>query len=118
MHDKSMESSYEMSLLKALTKQVESRHFSLLIVDAPNSKIDSVHRLANAAKENQYTVLIIETEEKDPKICHERNVHNRTLEDIEKVLRINCFFDFVTCKLALYHSTQFETRENLHGKPF
>lgn len=85
VYDESMEISYENSLLKAFAKQVGTRHFSLLIVDAPNVKMNSVNRLAAIARDNQYAVFLIETTEKDPRVCYKRNIHDRTFKDIEKV---------------------------------
>lgn len=86
-YDAEMEASYRAALLKSFVKQLEARHFDVLVVDAPNIKLRELEEFIKAASEHSYAPFVMETGVDDPEVCFKQNVHNRQLENIQSVSR-------------------------------
>lgn len=84
LYEVELEDAYEASLLKAYTRTVDEGRFKCVLVDAPLLKAAQLReywRLGQKAGYEVYMSLPLET---DPEVCYKRNVHNRSLNDIQK----------------------------------
>ncbi|GBM57156.1 YLP motif-containing protein 1 [Araneus ventricosus] len=83
-----MEEAYRSSLFKSFKKTIDDRFFPFIIVDAVHEKSKQYEQYWSYAKQRGFQVYIADMDCKDPSICHKRNIHNRSLEDItKKILR-------------------------------
>ena len=87
-YDADMESTYLAALLKSFAKQLEARHFDILVVDACNAKLAELAKFVSAAKDHSYAPFVLETKVSDPELCYQRNVHKHSLAFIQKVSQI------------------------------
>ncbi|CAD5115541.1 DgyrCDS4507 [Dimorphilus gyrociliatus] len=83
--DGKMEKAYAESLLKAFRKQIDNGYFNFIVVDAVFDKTDLLDRFWSYAKVKGFQVFVGELI-KDAEICANRNIHNRSLEDIKKII--------------------------------
>lgn len=83
-YDAEMEDAYEESLVKAFARTVREGKSRVVVVDAPLLKAATVHELWRLGQGASYEVFVAGTLETDPEVCHARNVHGRTLEDVRK----------------------------------
>ncbi|CAL1278340.1 unnamed protein product [Larinioides sclopetarius] len=83
-----MEEAYRSSLFKSFKKTIDDRFFPFIIVDAVHEKSKQYEQYWSYAKQRGFQVYIAEMDCKDPIICHKRNIHNRSLEDITKILEL------------------------------
>ncbi|GFT84162.1 YLP motif-containing protein 1 [Nephila pilipes] len=81
-----MEEAYRSSLFKSFKKTIDDRFFPFIIVDAIHEKSKQYEQYWSYAKQRGFQVYIAEMDCKDPIICHKRNIHNRSLEAITKIL--------------------------------
>ncbi|GIY30612.1 hypothetical protein CDAR_461223 [Caerostris darwini] len=81
-----MEEAYRSSLFKSFKKTIDDRFFPFIIIDAVHEKSKQYEQYWSYAKQRGFQVYIAEMDCKDPYICHKRNIHNRSLEEITKVL--------------------------------
>ncbi|KAF8788273.1 YLP motif-containing protein 1 [Argiope bruennichi] len=81
-----MEEAYRSSLFKSFKKTIDDRFFPFIIVDAVHEKSKQYEQYWSYAKQRGFQVYIAEMDCKDPVICYKRNIHNRSLEEISKIL--------------------------------
>ncbi|CAK1582832.1 unnamed protein product [Parnassius mnemosyne] len=81
-YDQELEETYMNSLKRAFKRSLTDGYFSFLIFDAVNEQLKSYADIWNYARQNGFQVYIC-TLEVDLQTCYKRNIHNRTLEDIE-----------------------------------
>jgi sugar-specific transcriptional regulator TrmB len=85
-YDESMNESYERSLVKSFKKTVDDGLFNFIIVDMINNKIDKLDEMSTYAKTRAgFHVFVIELIQ-DSQTCYNRCVHNRSINEIKKVL--------------------------------
>ncbi|KAK9821370.1 hypothetical protein WJX74_005382 [Apatococcus lobatus] len=82
-YEQEMEGSYRRSLLKAYQKTMDEKRFNIVIVDAPNLLVEDFKPYWSAGQRAGYEVYILDPFEGDPETCFKRNVHDRSLEDIQ-----------------------------------
>ncbi|XP_049874845.1 YLP motif-containing protein 1-like isoform X2 [Pectinophora gossypiella] len=82
--DPGSEESYKSSLKRAFRRTLTDGYFPFLIYDAVNETLREYADVWNYARQTGFQVYIC-TMELDPQICFKRNIHNRTLEDIELI---------------------------------
>ncbi len=87
-YDKEMEESYERSLVKSFKKTCDDYLFRFILVDMVNKSVSKIDEMSNYAKTKGFQTYIIDLNIFDAACCFDRNIHNRSLEDIQKV-----FFD-------------------------
>ncbi|XP_022243583.1 YLP motif-containing protein 1-like isoform X2 [Limulus polyphemus] len=85
-YEPEMEEAYSLSLLKSFKKTVDDRFFPVIIVDAVNSRVKQFENYWTYAKQKGFQVYVAEMECMDPSICHKRNIHKRSQEDIQKMV--------------------------------
>ena len=84
-YDKEMDETYQKSLIKSLKKTIDDSLFNFIIVDMVNQKINKIEEMNTYAKMKGFQVYIIEMDN-DPVKCFNRNEHNRTMDEIQKVI--------------------------------
>ena len=83
-YDPQMEATYRRSLIKLVRKSIDDRFFPFLIVDQNNEQTEHFRDIVEHAEANQFQVYFIELNSDVP-ICAQRNIHKRSLPDIEQV---------------------------------
>ncbi|KAL0878527.1 hypothetical protein ABMA27_003615 [Loxostege sticticalis] len=84
-YDESLEESYLNSLKRAFKRSLTDGYFTFLIYDAVNDHLRSYADVWNFARQNGFQVYVC-TMELDAQVCHKRNIHNRSLSDIEVIV--------------------------------
>lgn len=85
-YDPSLDEAYQKSLVKSFKKTVDDNLFNFLIVDMVNEKMSQVDEMRLYAKDHGFYTFVIELDHENAEECYLRNVHDRTLQEIEKVL--------------------------------
>ncbi|KAL1430793.1 hypothetical protein MTO96_014659 [Rhipicephalus appendiculatus] len=85
-YEAEMEDVYFSSLLKSFRKTVDGRLFSFVLVDAVLARLQQLEQFTGYARQNGFQVYICEPDCLDPEECHRRNVHGRSLEDIQRIV--------------------------------
>ena len=80
-----MEDSYKASLLKSFRKQLDNLYFRFIIVDTALDKAKHIEEFWGYAKSKGFQVYVAEVTA-EAAVCHKRNTHNRSLQDIQKVI--------------------------------
>ncbi|CAK1543072.1 unnamed protein product [Leptosia nina] len=83
-YDAASEETYITSLKRAFKRSITDGYFSFLIFDAVNDQLKCYADMWNFGRQNGFQVYIC-TMDLDPQTCHKRNIHNRSLEDIENI---------------------------------
>lgn len=83
-YDPKMEETYRRSLIKLVRKSIDDRFYPFLIVDQNNEQIEHFRDMADYAEANQFQVYFVELNV-DLQTCAQRNIHNRSLIDIQEV---------------------------------
>lgn len=83
--EQEMEEAYATSLFKAFMKCLAEGFFSFVIVDNINVHVRDYEQYCIAAMSAGYEVYILQTPTSDLKLLTQRNVHKRTLEEIQKM---------------------------------
>jgi len=83
-YDPKMEETYRRSLIKLVRKSIDDRFYPFLIVDQNNEQLGHFRDMADYAEANQFQVYFVELNN-DPQSCLQRNIHNRSLSDIQQV---------------------------------
>lgn len=86
-YEADMEDVYFGSLLKSFRKTVDGRLFSFVLVDAVLARVQQLEQFSGYARQNGFQVYVCEPDCLDPEECHRRNVHGRSLEDIQKIVK-------------------------------
>lgn len=86
-YEPEMEEAYRASMLKAFKKTLDEGVYSFIIVDDRNLRVADFAQFWATAKRSGYEVYLVEASYKDPAGCAARNVHNFTLDDIQKMAR-------------------------------
>ncbi|XP_071715687.1 uncharacterized protein [Rutidosis leptorrhynchoides] len=84
-YEPEMEEAYRASMLKAFKKTLDEGVYSFIIVDDRNLRVADFAQFWATAKRSGYEVYIVDAAYKDPAGCAARNVHNFTLDDIQKM---------------------------------
>nr|GEV60627.1 YLP motif-containing protein 1 [Tanacetum cinerariifolium] len=84
-YEPEMEEAYRASMLKAFKKTLDEGVYSFIIVDDRNLRVADFAQFWATAKRSGYEVYILEASYKDPAGCAARNLHNFTLDDIQKM---------------------------------
>ncbi|XP_023739277.1 uncharacterized protein LOC111887344 isoform X1 [Lactuca sativa] len=84
-YEPEMEEAYRASMLKAFKKTLDEGVYSFIIVDDRNLRVADFAQFWATAKRSGYEVYIVEASYKDPAGCAARNVHNFSLDDIQKM---------------------------------
>ncbi|KAI3685148.1 hypothetical protein L6452_34383 [Arctium lappa] len=84
-YEPEMEEAYRASMLKAFKKTLDEGIYSFIIVDDRNLRVADFAQFWATAKRSGYEVYLVEAAYKDPAGCAARNVHNFTLDDIQKM---------------------------------
>ncbi|KAK9845715.1 hypothetical protein WJX81_000397 [Elliptochloris bilobata] len=85
-HEPELEGKYQASLLKAFQRTVEEARFAVVVVDAPNLRVEDVKPYWAAGQRAGYEVYTLQPVESDPEVCFRRNVHGRQLAEWEAAL--------------------------------
>ena len=86
--DAEMDEAYQRSLVKSFKKTIDDDLFNFIIVDMINHKLSKLEEMSQYAKaKGGFQTYIIELNDKDEQVYLDRNVHNRSSEDIKKVLK-------------------------------
>ncbi|XP_071566484.1 uncharacterized protein [Temnothorax nylanderi] len=84
-YEEAVEQSYITSLVKAFKKNITDGFFNFIILDCINEKISDYEEMWSFAKTKGFKVYICEME-MDLQICLKRNIHNRTEEEINRII--------------------------------
>ncbi|XP_024940143.1 uncharacterized protein LOC107267198 isoform X2 [Cephus cinctus] len=84
-YEEGMEQSYLASLIKAFKKNVTDGFFNFIILDCINEKISDYEDMWTFAKTKGFRVYVCEME-MDVQICLKRNIHNRTEDEINRIV--------------------------------
>ncbi|KZC11664.1 YLP motif-containing protein 1 [Dufourea novaeangliae] len=84
-YEEAMEQSYITSLVKAFKKNITDGFFSFIILDCINEKICDYEEMWSFAKTKGFKVYVCEME-MDLQICLKRNIHNRTEDEINRII--------------------------------
>ncbi|CAK0770761.1 hypothetical protein CVIRNUC_003799 [Coccomyxa viridis] len=87
-YEQELEEPYQASLLKAFQRTVDEANFSFVIVDADNLRFENFKAFWSAGQKAGYEVYAMEALELNPKVCHVRNIHGRSLADIKAAARM------------------------------
>lgn len=87
-YDKTMDEAYQRSLVKSFKKIIDDDLFNFIIVDMVNEKKNQVEEMCSHARLKAFQVYVADLNFVDAETCFNRNVHNRTLEDIKKIKNI------------------------------
>lgn len=85
-YDKVMDETYQKSLIKSFKKVVDDGLFDFIIVDMINNKLNKLEEMSDYAKLKSFQIYIIELNNEDSNVYFNRNVHNRSLEDIKDIM--------------------------------
>ncbi|CAL1539083.1 unnamed protein product, partial [Lymnaea stagnalis] len=83
-YEQALEEAYRQSLLKSFKKTVDDGFFPFIILDATNEKVAHFSEFWSYAKSKGFQVYVGEIKT-DISTCIQRNIHNWTEWDIEKV---------------------------------
>ncbi|XP_076395546.1 uncharacterized protein LOC100881003 isoform X2 [Megachile rotundata] len=84
-YEEAMEQSYITSLVKAFKKNITDGFFNFIILDCINEKISDYEEMWSFAKTKGFKVYVCEME-MDLQICVKRNIHNRTEDEINRII--------------------------------
>ncbi|XP_032685862.1 uncharacterized protein LOC116851006 [Odontomachus brunneus] len=84
-YEEAMEQSYIMSLVKAFKKNILDGFFNFIILDCINERISDYEEMWSFAKTKGFKVYVCEME-MDLQICLKRNIHNRTEDEINRII--------------------------------
>ncbi|XP_068629593.1 putative uncharacterized protein DDB_G0281733 isoform X2 [Battus philenor] len=85
-YDQDLEESYMNSLKRAFKRSITDGYFTFLIFDAVNEHLKCYADVWNFSRQNGFQVYIC-TMEADVATCYKRNIHNRTMDDINAIQR-------------------------------
>ncbi|CAF1032187.1 unnamed protein product, partial [Brachionus calyciflorus] len=83
-YDESMNEAYQKSLIKSFKKLIDDDLFNFILVDMINEKVAPIEEMSSHARLKGYQIYVADLNFVDANTCFNRNVHNRTLEDIQK----------------------------------
>ncbi|KOB70911.1 putative YLP motif containing 1, partial [Operophtera brumata] len=81
-YDAASEETYTNSLKRAFKRSLTDGYFSFLIYDAANISLQNYADIWNFSRQSGFQVYIC-TMEQDVQTCLKRNIHNRTLDDLQ-----------------------------------
>ena len=84
-YDESMNEAYQKSLIKSFKKIADDDLFNFILVDMINEKIAPIEEMSSHAIIKGFQIYIADLNFVDDTTCFNRNVHNRTLDDVKKV---------------------------------
>jgi len=87
VYDAESEEAYRESQLKAFKKTIDEGHFPFIIVDNCNIRVSEFEPYWSVAKTKGFEVYVVEMTQRSIQVCHESNVHQRSLEDVERLAR-------------------------------
>ena len=113
-----MEGMYRTSLLKSFKKQIDNLYFNFIIVDSCNEKVQYFEEFWSYAKSKGFQVYVVDLQS-DPAVCHKRNTHGRTLDEINKVSMCNVselYFSTCNSQVLSGFPTPWKIMENLENE--
>ena len=113
-YDPQMEVTYRRSLIKLVRKSIDDRFYPFLIIDQNNEQLGHFRDMVDHAEANQFQVYFVELNN-DLQLCAQRNIHHRTLADIEQVNEVketikmidNCNCRFINVGNSYHFDTNF-----------
>lgn len=87
-YDASLNETYQRSLIKSFKKILDDQLFNFVIVDMINERVDQIDEMANYAKSRGFCPFIIEMDSSLTQLFASRNIHDRTLEEIQALKAI------------------------------
>ncbi|KAL7300023.1 hypothetical protein TKK_0007331 [Trichogramma kaykai] len=84
-YEEAMEPEYVNHLNKAFKKNVTDGYFNFIILDSINEKISDYEELWSFAKTKGFKVYVCEME-MDIQICLKRNIHNRSEDEVNRIV--------------------------------
>lgn len=84
-YEEAVESSYLASLAKAFKKNITDGYFSFIILDSINEKISDYDDMWSFAKTKGFKVFVCEME-MDVQVCLKRNIHNRSEDEVNRIV--------------------------------
>ena len=91
-YDRSLDEAYQRSLIKSFKKTIDDGLFNFIIVDMVNEKMGPVNEMSAYGKAKGFFTFIIELDKQASLCCFNKNIHNRSLEEIYMV---KFFFDIL-----------------------
>ncbi|CAO1411783.1 unnamed protein product, partial [Diamesa tonsa] len=85
-YDPDNENTYMENIKKSFKKTISEGFYDFVIVDCNNIDLTNYNFFYASAKQQEFACYTIEME-MDPKICFERNIHDRTFKDIEETIQ-------------------------------
>ncbi|KAA6429066.1 MAG: hypothetical protein FRX49_01176 [Trebouxia sp. A1-2] len=83
-YEADLEGTYKASLMQAFERTVKEARFGMVLVDAPNVSADDLKGYWSAGQRGGYEVYMVEVTGATVEECHKRNIHNRSLADIQQ----------------------------------
>lgn len=85
-YDASLDETYQRSLIKSFKKVLDDQLFNFVLVDMVNERVDQIDEMANHAKSRGFSPFIIEMDSSLTHLFASRNIHGRTLDEIQTVI--------------------------------
>ncbi|KAK9817310.1 hypothetical protein WJX72_012496 [[Myrmecia] bisecta] len=86
-YEAELERTYQRNLLKAYSRTIEEGRFAFVIVDAPNITVADFKEFWAAGQRAGYEVFVLQPLTTNPQVCFTRNVHHRSLADIQALAK-------------------------------
>lgn len=83
-YEADLEGTYKASLMQAFERTVKEARFGMVLVDAPNVSADDLKGYWSAGQRGGYEVYMVEVAGATVEECHKRNIHDRSLADIQQ----------------------------------
>ncbi|KAL0029461.1 hypothetical protein WJX77_009633 [Trebouxia sp. C0004] len=83
-YEADLEGTYKASLMQAFERTVKEARFGMVLVDAPNVSADDLKGYWSAGQRGGYEVYMVEVTGFTVQECHKRNIHHRSLADIQQ----------------------------------
>lgn len=84
-YEEAMEEEYVSHLTKAFKKNITDGFFNFIILDSINEKISDYEEMWSFAKIKGFEAYICEMD-MDGQVCMSRNIHNRSEDDINRII--------------------------------
>lgn len=83
-YEADLEGTYKANLMQAFQRTVKEARFGMVLVDAPNVSAHDLKGYWSAGQHGGYEVYVVEMTGTTVEECHKRNIHNRSLADIQQ----------------------------------
>uniref|UniRef100_A0A061RDX8 YLP motif-containing protein 1 n=1 Tax=Tetraselmis sp. GSL018 TaxID=582737 RepID=A0A061RDX8_9CHLO len=86
-HEPEMEAQYAADLLRAFRRSLIEKRHAIVVIDAPNLTAAELAEFWDAGHKAGYDVFVAEALCTDPDTCARRNIHGRSLSEVEEAAR-------------------------------